>query len=684
MDQNIKDYYNPEQILESVKINIKKYNTNDLLMKLSILHQLNLTRNEIIGFAYNILEFTLKIINEYKLFNDTDSFIKKDDLIDFVDSIINLQMKQTFTESFERIDKNMMAYDRYLDYSNNVRGDAFPEQILDKTWQVYNKFGDKFEKIFKFTIENLFSFIHALRIFYLEKFRTYYEKQNEDEEIVFACFAIAQNDNGRINKEKLYEIALQFDKEISPKKIDDLISFFTTDFTKSIDIGYDILYNPIISNNAELFVLHWNYFAWYLFEKLELHIKKNDQKGYIKLCKLKGEWLEYKTHELLSNIFPLKNIILNPYYYIKSELFEGDIFVRFHNTFLIFECKSSSIRRKSKEGNFNAFIDDIKVNLGEAYSQAKRFEEYLRRVSQGDLNFYNKTGKQIVYTIEKTNIDRILLVSVTNDNLKMITTMLKAYKEENIYRKEDDFISFNIHDLDIVLDHLKSPTIFIDYLSKRLKMDKRLHVSDEIDYLGYYKENLLNMDFDMDESMKEAGLIYLSDNYIPEVEKNFYKFKEIEPPKINIDLLNLIKSIEICDNNIEDLFKVLERLLNAPIEEQDKIISELKNSVSIVQKKETLRSFMFVLSFDIKKIAIAFMHFHHSKLSTEINEHVKLNLEKIKHEKVQDMLIFEMKDELVVSNIEVIKNISNRKIGRNEKCPCGSGKKYKYCCINKH
>lgn len=24
------------------------------------------------------------------------------------------------------------------------------------------------------------------------------------------------------------------------------------------------------------------------------------------------------------------------------------------------------------------------------------------------------------------------------------------------------------------------------------------------------------------------------------------------------------------------------------------------------------------------------------------------------------------------------------KIGRNEKCPCGSGKKYKHCCLKKH
>ena len=27
--------------------------------------------------------------------------------------------------------------------------------------------------------------------------------------------------------------------------------------------------------------------------------------------------------------------------------------------------------------------------------------------------------------------------------------------------------------------------------------------------------------------------------------------------------------------------------------------------------------------------------------------------------------------------------IAEKKPGRNEKCPCGSGKKYKKCCINK-
>ena len=26
--------------------------------------------------------------------------------------------------------------------------------------------------------------------------------------------------------------------------------------------------------------------------------------------------------------------------------------------------------------------------------------------------------------------------------------------------------------------------------------------------------------------------------------------------------------------------------------------------------------------------------------------------------------------------------VNDKKVGRNEKCPCGSGKKYKHCCGN--
>jgi len=57
-------------------------------------------------------------------------------------------------------------------------------------------------------------------------------------------------------------------------------------------------------------------------------------------------------------------------------------------------------------------------------------------------------------------------------------------------------------------------------------------------------------------------------------------------------------------------------------------------------------------------------------------------LEKIKN----DVIKFLLNLNIVVSNEEQKKeeqkeiSSDNKKIGRNEKCPCGSGKKYKYCC----
>ena len=55
-------------------------------------------------------------------------------------------------------------------------------------------------------------------------------------------------------------------------------------------------------------------------------------------------------------------------------------------------------------------------------------------------------------------------------------------------------------------------------------------------------------------------------------------------------------------------------------------------------------------------------------------------LEKIKN----DLIKFLLNLNIVVSNEEQKKekevSTENKKVGRNEKCPCGSGKKYKHCC----
>jgi len=42
-----------------------------------------------------------------------------------------------------------------------------------------------------------------------------------------------------------------------------------------------------------------------------------------------------------------------------------------------------------------------------------------------------------------------------------------------------------------------------------------------------------------------------------------------------------------------------------------------------------------------------------------------------------------LKEEVKIKEVKVEKVTKRNKIGRNQKCPCGSGKKYKKCCIDK-
>ena len=42
--------------------------------------------------------------------------------------------------------------------------------------------------------------------------------------------------------------------------------------------------------------------------------------------------------------------------------------------------------------------------------------------------------------------------------------------------------------------------------------------------------------------------------------------------------------------------------------------------------------------------------------------------------------VVQPKEEKDVDSKKIDSNISGKKIGRNEPCLCGSGKKYKHCC----
>ena len=73
--------------------------------------------------------------------------------------------------------------------------------------------------------------------------------------------------------------------------------------------------------------------------------------------------------------------------------------------------------------------------------------------------------------------------------------------------------------------------------------------------------------------------------------------------------------------------------------------------------------------------ALLFLSFDNGKISNINSEVIKLS------ELTPEEMEYYSKQEKILAVCRVATVRENRKIGRNELCPCGSGKKYKKCCL---
>jgi len=106
-------------------------------------------------------------------------------------------------------------------------------------------------------------------------------------------------------------------------------------------------------------------------------------------------------------------------------------------------------------------------------------------------------------------------------------------------------------------------------------------------------------------------------------------------------------------------------------------LPELSSLKDILPKTRTeLYAFVAIILTIITILITSWSHDHTPKI--EINQVVNVLYEN--QDSVQEPSDVVKKDVKIENKVETIKQ---KKIGRNQPCPCGSGKKYKKCCLNK-
>nr|WP_242977114.1 SEC-C metal-binding domain-containing protein [Clostridium botulinum] len=239
---------------------------------------------------------------------------------------------------------------------------------------------------------------------------------------------------------------------------------------------------------------------------------------------------------------------------------------------------------------------------------------------------------------------------ISKDILKVVQVLLHYYGAlslEELYEI--------IHSMSSNLNYGKDRNIEIEfdrsYLTNLLSDNNRSYYGIKKQDNTYYVEDVINLSYVLQGHKAIQYLDYkeLSINYIRKFNKEEFYIKPLEKLKKYME-----ENLNIKEEKLNELMYSTSCLMKNAFS-VDYIFEDIKGRIYL--KNEEIER-------DIKDII------------TEINN----NIEKwcLRGHSITEI---KLKEDKIYEKVEKVNH--KGKIGRNDPCPCGSGKKYKKCCLNK-
>ena len=208
-------------------------------------------------------------------------------------------------------------------------------------------------------------------------------------------------------------------------------------------------------------------------------------------------------------------------------------------------------------------------------------------------------------------------------------------------------------------------------------------------------------------NMADAAVDMLIDTYLGEIKENTLNkeiFENELRDRLNIEKLDALDKEKLSEKEIrEELKEKVENTLNAKKDESSEAFLELERVVilKIVDDKwmehldtmEDLKDGIGLRGYG-QTDPVAQYRIEGSNLFYEMNDQIKLdvtkvlmhvekqdeNIERKQSVTITDASLKEEREKNPISEKQTPIVNTEKQVGRNEPCPCGSGKKYKNCC----
>ena len=288
-----------------------------------------------------------------------------------------------------------------------------------------------------------------------------------------------------------------------------------------------------------------------------------------------------------------------------------------------------------------AIMEKLGVEDGE-YIESGMVTRAVEKAQKKVENMHYEGRKQIVEYDDVANEQRKIVYKFRNQLLSKdydVDTKINIIREEyvvHVFHKSDIFDGGAKEDFNI--NKLK------EILKEELNFDLDVKIMKEFEY-----EELLSNIVNELKKLYSTKMSVLEDTIKTEIEKEFY-LKELD---------NAWREHLYAMDNMKTGIRL--RAYN----QKDPLVEYKKESFNLFQE----------LVNDIKYNSIKMLHIIQFKVDSADEEAEKIAQQlKIKQELEAAVMQFNH------SNLEKEEFVTEKKIARNNPCPCGSGKKYKQCC----
>lgn len=457
-------------------------------------------------------------------------------------------------------------------------------------------------------------------------------------------------------------------------------------------------YKPFLEIDGKIYTFYHAGFEDRIAEIIENDLNKKFPKQRSSIEKLRSDYIETEAVKLLSDILDPEYKALNLFYPNPDEsgqFTELDGLIAVDDTLVLVEVKSGGISAGAARGAPASLKRDLKTLIFEGQRQSERAERYIRSADKVD--FYDQTGKKVVYSLEHGKFRRIIRIVVTRESLGWIGASLVKLAVLDPSLNESMPWQVSIDDLRAISDLFKGKSIeFGHYLQVRLEAaeNQSLSQNDEIDHvalynaMNYYHKNVGS---DANRTIFNAYSLPI-DRYF--MDKLSGKNPDRPEQKVPKELRNIIEALEVSKE--PHRFEVGAFLLGNDNGQRKDVAKHLKK---VLEQQHTDRRRVMRLGSPDMKVGFSIGHIEKANLELEkvrcaaymsnmgLDRWLSVNIDTTDRVTVSDIVelkIGDFTDEQIKEAQAIIErgmqqNSSGLNIARNQLCPCGSGERYKNC-----